>query len=49
MTVLVQLSGITKTLKGQEQPREILAGVDLTVMNDVETQRVEGGQVGVGG
>jgi putative ABC transport system ATP-binding protein len=31
MTVLVQLSGITKTLKGQEQPREILAGVDLTV------------------
>jgi len=31
MTVLVQLSGITKTLKGQEEPREILAGVDLTV------------------
>jgi putative ABC transport system ATP-binding protein len=31
VTVLVQLSGITKTLKGQEQPREILAGVDLTV------------------
>jgi len=31
MTVLVQLSGITKVLKGQEEPREILAGVDLTV------------------
>jgi len=31
MTVLVQLNGITKTLKGQEQPREILSGVDLTV------------------
>ena len=33
MTVLVQLSGITKTLKGQEEPREILAGVDLTVQS----------------
>ncbi|HZM84216.1 MAG TPA: ABC transporter ATP-binding protein [Candidatus Limnocylindrales bacterium] len=31
MTVLVQLSGITKTLRGQEEPREILSGVDLTV------------------
>jgi putative ABC transport system ATP-binding protein len=31
VTVLVQLSGITKILKGQEEPREILAGVDLTV------------------
>ena len=31
MTPLVELSGITKTLKGQEQPRTILAGVDLTV------------------
>ena len=31
MTRLIQLTGITKTLKGQEQPRTILAGVDLTV------------------
>jgi putative ABC transport system ATP-binding protein len=31
MTPLIQLSGITKTLKGQQQPRTILAGVDLTV------------------
>jgi len=31
VTALVQLSGLTKTLKGQEQPRTILAGVDLTV------------------
>ncbi|MET0419296.1 MAG: ABC transporter ATP-binding protein [Actinoplanes sp.] len=28
---LVQLTGITKVLKGQEQPRTILDGVDLTV------------------
>jgi putative ABC transport system ATP-binding protein len=31
MTRLIQLSAITKTLKGQQQPRTILAGVDLTV------------------
>ncbi|MFB9904861.1 ABC transporter ATP-binding protein [Allokutzneria oryzae] len=31
MTALIQLNGITKTLKGQEEPRQILAGVDLTV------------------
>ncbi|OLB66622.1 MAG: ABC transporter ATP-binding protein [Actinobacteria bacterium 13_2_20CM_2_72_6] len=31
MTPLVQLDGITRTLRGQEQPRTILAGVDLTV------------------
>jgi putative ABC transport system ATP-binding protein len=31
MTPLIQLSAITKTLKGQQQPRTILAGVDLTV------------------
>jgi putative ABC transport system ATP-binding protein len=28
---LIRLSGITKTLKGQQQPRTILAGVDLAV------------------
>jgi putative ABC transport system ATP-binding protein len=28
---LIQLTGVTKTLRGQEQPRTILAGVDLTV------------------
>lgn len=31
MTALIQLSGITKVLKGQEQPRTILDGVDLEV------------------
>ncbi|GAA1277487.1 ABC transporter ATP-binding protein [Saccharothrix xinjiangensis] len=31
MTPLLTLTGITKTLKGQEEPRTILAGVDLTV------------------
>jgi putative ABC transport system ATP-binding protein len=31
MTPLLQLTGITKTLKGQKEPRTILAGVDLTV------------------
>jgi putative ABC transport system ATP-binding protein len=31
VTALVELTAITKTLKGQEQPRSILAGVDLTV------------------
>jgi putative ABC transport system ATP-binding protein len=31
MTALVQLTGITKTLKGQEQPRTVLDGIDLTV------------------
>ncbi|SDN46191.1 ABC transporter ATP-binding protein [Allokutzneria albata] len=31
MSPLIQLTGITKTLKGQEEPRQILAGVDLTV------------------
>ncbi|AHI00961.1 ABC transporter ATP-binding protein [Kutzneria albida] len=31
MTALLQLSGITKTLTGQDEPRTILAGVDLTV------------------
>ncbi|GGU30971.1 ABC transporter ATP-binding protein [Lentzea flava] len=28
---LIQLNGITKVLKGQEEPRTILSGVDLTV------------------
>jgi putative ABC transport system ATP-binding protein len=28
---LIRLTGITKTLKGQREPRTILAGVDLTV------------------
>jgi putative ABC transport system ATP-binding protein len=31
MTPLVELDGLTRTLRGQEQPRTILAGVDLTV------------------
>jgi putative ABC transport system ATP-binding protein len=29
---LIELSGITKVLKGQEEPRTILDGVDLTVL-----------------
>ncbi|MFI6093909.1 ABC transporter ATP-binding protein [Lentzea sp. NPDC051213] len=29
---LLQLNGITKILKGQEEPRTILSGVDLTVL-----------------
>jgi putative ABC transport system ATP-binding protein len=31
MTALIELTGITKVLKGQQEPRTILAGVDLTV------------------
>jgi putative ABC transport system ATP-binding protein len=31
MTALIELEGITKVLKGQEQPRTILDGVGLTV------------------
>jgi putative ABC transport system ATP-binding protein len=31
MSALVQLSGVTKTLRGQREPRTILAGVDLAV------------------
>ncbi len=31
MTALVELRNITKTLKGQSEPRTILAGVDLTL------------------
>jgi putative ABC transport system ATP-binding protein len=31
MTALIELTGITKTLKGQGAPRNILRGVDLTV------------------
>jgi len=31
MTPLIRLTAVTKTLKGQEQPRTILSGVDLTV------------------
>ncbi|MDY7090383.1 MAG: ABC transporter ATP-binding protein [Actinomycetota bacterium] len=31
MTTLIELDGITKVLKGQEQPRTILDGVGLTV------------------
>ncbi|MGQ0839778.1 ABC transporter ATP-binding protein [Actinokineospora sp.] len=31
MTPLIQLTGVTKTLKGQGEPRSILSGVDLTV------------------
>jgi putative ABC transport system ATP-binding protein len=31
MSALIELTGITKVLKGQEQPRTILDGVDLTV------------------
>ncbi|GLZ41659.1 ABC transporter ATP-binding protein [Actinokineospora sp. NBRC 105648] len=30
-TPLIQLTGLTKTLKGQGEPRPILSGVDLTV------------------
>jgi putative ABC transport system ATP-binding protein len=31
VTPLIQLTGVTKTLTGQEQPRPILTGVDLTL------------------
>lgn len=31
MTALIELSGLTKTLKGQGEPRPILTGVDLVV------------------
>ena len=31
MTALIQLTGVTRTLKGQQEPRTILAGVDLTL------------------
>jgi putative ABC transport system ATP-binding protein len=31
MSALIELAGVTKTLRGQKQPRVILAGVDLTV------------------
>jgi putative ABC transport system ATP-binding protein len=31
VTALIELTAITKTLKGQGQPRSILSGVDLTV------------------
>ena len=31
MTALIELTGVTKILKGQEQPRTILDGVELTV------------------
>ncbi len=31
MTPLVELSGVTKTLRGQQEPRTILSTVDLTV------------------
>ena len=31
MTPLIELTGLTKTLKGQQEPRTVLAGVDLTV------------------
>ncbi|GII25437.1 ABC transporter ATP-binding protein [Planosporangium mesophilum] len=31
MTPLIQLDAVTKTLKGQGRPRDILCGVDLTV------------------
>jgi putative ABC transport system ATP-binding protein len=31
MSPLIQLTGVTKTLKGQERPRTILSGVDLSV------------------
>ncbi len=31
MTPLIQLTGLTKTLRGQETPRPILTGVDLTL------------------
>jgi len=31
VTALIELSGITKTLRGQGKPRSVLSGVDLTV------------------
>jgi putative ABC transport system ATP-binding protein len=31
MSALIELSGITKVLKGQKEPRTILSGVDLDV------------------
>ncbi|MCP2327047.1 putative ABC transport system ATP-binding protein [Hamadaea flava] len=31
MTALIELTGVTKTLKGQQEPRTILSGVDLAV------------------
>jgi putative ABC transport system ATP-binding protein len=31
MTPLIRITGLTKTLKGQDEPRTILAGVDLTL------------------
>ncbi|MFD9737194.1 ABC transporter ATP-binding protein [Umezawaea sp. NPDC059074] len=31
MTPLIDITGLTKTLKGQDEPRTILAGVDLTL------------------
>ena len=31
MTALIELSGVTKVLKGQQQPRTILSGVELSV------------------
>jgi putative ABC transport system ATP-binding protein len=31
MSALIELTGVTKTLRGQEQPRDILSGVDLTL------------------
>jgi len=31
VSALIELSGITKTLRGQQQPRSILSGVDLSV------------------
>jgi putative ABC transport system ATP-binding protein len=31
VTPLLELAGVTKTLHGQQQPRAVLAGVDLTV------------------
>jgi len=31
VTTLIQLTGLAKTLKGQEEPRPVLTGVDLTL------------------
>jgi putative ABC transport system ATP-binding protein len=31
MTALVQITGLTKTLRGQEEPRPVLTGVELTL------------------
>ena len=31
MTPLIQIAGLTKTLRGQEEPRPVLTGVDLTL------------------